>query len=114
VHAREQAVEVLDDSLRKLLGRIYDACIESLRLMSNSLAEQQPIPDLPDTRSLIHEVESRGKELIRSVADDEGVRTSVLHFMSATSQLRSWVNAIHDCRDKANALDWEAWNRNYF
>ena len=39
---------------------------------------------------------------------------SYLRFMSATSQLRSLLDAIHDCRDKANALDWEAWNRNYF
>jgi hypothetical protein len=33
---------------------------------------------------------------------------------SATAQLRSLLEAIHDCRDKANALDWETWNRNYF
>jgi len=33
--------------------------------------------------------------------------------MSAAARMGSLVDAIHDCRDKANALDWTAWNRNY-
>jgi len=114
VRVRQQSVEALDEPLHKPLGRIYDACIESLQLISNSLAEQQPIPDLPDTSSLVREVESRGDDLRQTAANEVEVPASVLRFMSATSQLRSLLDAIHDCRDKANALDWEAWNRNYF
>ena len=114
MHVRQQSVAALDEPLRKPLRRIYDACIESLQLISNSLAEQQPIPELPDTASLIREVESLGDELRRSAANDVEVQDSALRFMSATSQLRYLVDAIHDCRDKANALDWKAWNKNYF
>jgi hypothetical protein len=114
VRVRQQSAEALDEPLRKLLGRVYDACIESLQLIANSLAEQQPIPDLPDTRGLVREVESRGDDLRQAAAKEEEVPISVLRFMSATAQLRSLTDAIHDCRDKANALDWEAWNRNYF
>ena len=99
--------------MRKLLGRFYDACVESFQLIANSLAAQQPIPDLPDTSSLVREIESRGDDLRRSAAGDEDARASALRFMSATARLGSLADAIHDCRDKANALDWEAWNRNY-
>ncbi len=114
VRVRQQSVEALDEPLRKQLGRIYDACVESLQLIASSLAKLQPIPDLPDTRSLVRDLESRGDDLSRSAAGDEDARASALRFMSASAQLRSLTDAIHDCRDKANALDWEAWNRNYF
>ena len=110
----QQSVEALDESLRKLLGRIYDACIESVRLITNSLANLQPIPDLPDTRSLVGDIASRGDDLHRSAVGDEEVRSAVLGFMSTTAHLRALADAIHECRDKANALDWEAWNRDYF
>ena len=113
-NVRQPPVEALDESLRKLLGRFYDACAESFQLISNSLADLKPIPDLPDTRSLVRDIEFRCDDLRQSAAGNEGVRTSVLRLMGATAQLRSLAEAIHDCRDKANALDWEAWNRNYF
>jgi hypothetical protein len=114
VRVRQQSEESLDEPLHKPLGRVYDACIDSLQLISNSLAAQQLIPELPDTTSLIREVESRGDALRQAAANETEVQDSVLRFMSATSQLRFLVDAIHDCRDRANALDWKAWNRNYF
>ena len=110
----QPSVEALDEPLRKLFGRFYDACVESFQLIANSLAAMQPIPDLPDTRSLVRDIESRGDDLRRSAAGDEDARASVLRLMSASAHLGSFADAIHDCRDKANALDWEAWNRNYF
>jgi len=110
----QPSVEALDEPLRKLLGRFYDACVESFQLIANSLAAQQAIPDLPDTSSLVREIEFRGDDLRRSAAGDEDARASALRFMSATARLGSLADAIHDCRDKANALDWEGWNRNYF
>ena len=111
---RLQSVEAVDEPLRKPLGRIHDACVESFQLIVSSLADLKPIPDLPDTRSLVRTIESRGDDLHRAGAADEGVRASVLRFMSATAQLGSLAEKIHDCRDKANAIDWKAWNRNYF
>jgi uncharacterized membrane protein YccC len=114
VHVRQQSLELRDEPLRMLLGRIYKSCIDSLQLISNALDEQRPVPDLPDTDSLIREVESREAELRQSVARDADMHTSILGFMSATSELRSLAGAIQDCRDKANALDWAAWNRSYF
>jgi uncharacterized membrane protein YccC len=109
----QPSVEALDEPLRTLLGRFYDACVESFQVIANSLAALQPIPELPDTRSLVREIESRGDDLRRSAGGDEDVRASVLRFMSTTARLGSLADAIHTCRDKANALDWEAWNRNY-
>jgi len=110
----QSSVEALDEPLRNLLDRFYAACVESFQLIASSLAEQQPIPDLPDTRGLVREIESRVDDLRRSAAGDDSVRASVLHSMSTTARLGSLADAIHDCRDKINALDWEAWNRNYF
>ncbi len=109
----QSSVEALDEPMRKLLGRFYDACVESFQLIANSLATQQPIPDLPETSRLVREIESRGDDLRRSAGGDEDARASVLRFMSTTARLGSLADAIQDCRDNANALDWEAWNRNY-
>jgi uncharacterized membrane protein YccC len=110
----QPSVEALDAPLRKLFGRFYDASAESFRLIANSLAAMQPIPELPDIRSLVRAIESRADDLHRSAASDQDVRASVLRLMSASAHLDSFAEALHDCRDKANALDWEAWNRNYF
>ena len=116
--ARQPSVETLgetlDEPLGKLRGRIYDACIESLQLITNSLAIPQPIPDLPDTTSLVGDIASRGDDLRRSAVGDADGRAAVLGFMRTTAHLGALADAIHDCRDKANALDWEAWNRNTF
>jgi hypothetical protein len=114
VHFRQQSVEALDEDLLKQLRPVYDACIESLQVISNALADLKPIPELPNTRGLLRELESRGDDLRQPAAKEAEGQASLFSFMSATAQLRSLLDAIHDCRDKANALDWEAWNRNYF
>ena len=71
------------------------------------------LSNLPDTRGLVREIEARGDDLRRSAGGDEDARASVLRLMGTTARLGSLADAIDDCRDKANALDWEAWNRNY-
>jgi uncharacterized membrane protein YccC len=113
-HVGQPSVEALDEPLRKLFGRVYDASAESFRLFVNALVAMQPIPDLPDIRSLVRDIESRGDDLRRTAAGDENARASVLRLMSTSAHLGSFADALHDCRDKANALDWKAWNRNYF
>ena len=109
----QSSVEALGEPLHKLLGRFYDACVESFQLIANSVAALQPVPELPDTRSLAREIESQGDELRRSVGDDEDARASVLRLMGTAARLGSLADAIQDCRDNANALDWEAWNMSY-
>jgi len=110
----QSSVEALGEPMHNLLDRFYDACIDSFQLIANSLADLKPIPDLPDTSSLVREIESRADDLRRSAGGDEDARVSALRLMGATAHMDSLADAIHDCRDKANTLDWEAWNRNYF
>jgi hypothetical protein len=114
VHVHQQSLDLPDVQLREQLVRIYDACIDSLQTISSALDEQRPVPDLPDTESLIRAVESREAELSQSVARNADVHTSTLRFMSVIAEMRSLAAAIQDCRDKANSLDWLAWNRSYF
>jgi len=113
VHIREQASATLDESVRKQLAQAYDACIRSLQLIADALAQQRAIPDLPellDSKSLFSEVENRGIERYQAApAEREGQAALLL----ATSQLCAWIEAIHDCKNKANAIDWEAWNRSH-
>ena len=71
------------------------------------------MPDLPDIGPLIHDVESKSSRLCRLATDDDEVQASATRVMIATAHLRSLADAIHDCRDKANAFDWKEWNRNY-
>ncbi len=102
------------ESLREPLNRLYDACVESFQLIASSLADLKPVPALPDTGSLVREIESRGGDLRRTAGGDHDIEASALRVMGVAAHLHSLANAIHDCRDKANALNWEAWNRNYF
>ena len=113
-HVHQQSVEVLDEPLRKLLGRFYDACVESFQLIANSLADLKPIPDLPETRSLVREIESRGNDLRRSAAGDNDILTSVQGVLRVTAHMNLLADELNNCRDKVNALDWKRWHRNYF
>ena len=106
--------EALDEPMRKLIGRFYDACAESFQLIANSLADLKPIPDLPETRSLVREIESRGDDLRRSAAGDKHILTSVQGVMRVTAHMNLLADELNNCRDKVNALDWKGWNRNYF
>ncbi|MGB3096553.1 MAG: FUSC family protein [Candidatus Deferrimicrobiaceae bacterium] len=113
-HVRQRSDEALEEPLRKLLGRFYDTCVESVQLIANSLADLKPIPDLPDTRSLVREIESRGDDLRRSAAGDNDILTSINSVMSVTAHMNLLADELNNCRDKVNALDWKGWNRNYF
>ena len=104
----------MDEPLRKLLGRFYDSCAESFHLIASSLADLKPIPNLPDTRSLVCEIESRGDDLRRSATGDNDIFTSVQGVMRITAHMNLLADELNNCRDKVNALDWEGWNRNYF
>ena len=68
-------------------------------MIANSLADLKPIPDLPDADALFREIESKGASL---------------RALSVIAQFRALADAIQECRMRANAVDWEAWNRNYF
>ena len=83
-------------------------------MIANALADVKPVPALPDTESLVRDLESRSGEIRGLAGGDDDMQASALRVMSVTAHLRSLADAIHDCRDKTNAIDWEAWNRNYF
>jgi hypothetical protein len=112
-HARRQPVGAMAESLREPLHRLYDACVESFQLMANALANLKPAPALPDTGSLVREIESRGGDLRRTAGGNDDIQASALRVMGVAAHLHSLADAIHDCRQRANAIDWEAWNRNY-
>ena len=98
-HARRQPMGTLTESQREPLQRLYNACIEAFLLIASSVGDQKPVPALPDTGSLVRDLESRSEDF---------------SLMNESARLGSLADAIRDCRDKANSLDWEAWNRNYF
>jgi uncharacterized membrane protein YccC len=112
-HVRQQSLGALEERLAKLLDRFYDACVESFQLIGNSLADLKPIPVLPDTSSLVREFESRGDQIRDSAVDDEEARASALHVLRAAAHVQLLASELNDCRDKANALDWKAWNQNW-
>ena len=113
-HVRQQSVEVLDEPLRKLFDRFYGACVESFQLITNGLADLKPIPDLPETRNLVREIESRSNDLRRSADGDNEILRPVQCVLRVTAHMNLLSDELNNCRDKANALNWQAWNRNYF
>ena len=98
-HARRHSAGTLAESQRQTLQRLHDACIESFQMIANSIGDQNPVQALPATGSLVHDLESKAEDV---------------RLMNITAHLGSLQDAIADCRDKANAFDWKAWNRNYF
>jgi hypothetical protein len=111
-HVRQQSLSTLEEPLARLLDRFYDACVESFQLIGQSLLDLAPVPVLPDTSSLVHEFESRGDQIRDSTVDDEA-RASALHVLRAAAHVQLLAGELNDCRDKANALDWKAWNQNW-
>jgi hypothetical protein len=100
----------------------WQGTLKQLQAQSGSINfKRVPGNDRQQTQALIESIEylslrfaSAVQVREQSAGREVKLQDSVLLFMSATAQLRSLVGAIHDCRDKANALDWAAWNRNYF
>jgi uncharacterized membrane protein YccC len=113
-YVHQQSVEVHDGPLRKLIGRVYEACVESLQLIGNSFTDMKPIPELPEIRGLVCEIESRGNDLCRSAGGDNDILTSVQDVLRITAHMNMLAEELNNCRDKVNALDWKGWNRNYF
>ena len=98
-HARRHSAGTLAESQRQTLQRLHDACIESFQIIANSVGDQNPVQALPANGSLVHDLETKAEDV---------------RLMNITAHLGSLLDAIADCRDKANAFDWKAWNRNYF
>ena len=98
-HARRHCAGTLAESQRRTLQRLYDACIESFQMIANSVGDQNPIQALPATGHLVGDLETKAEDV---------------RLMNMTAHLGSLLDAIAECRDKANAFDWKAWNRNYF
>ena len=98
-HVRRHSAGTLAESQRQTLQRLHDACIESFQMIANSIGDKKPVQALPATGSLVDDLESKAEDV---------------RLMNITAHLGSLLDAIADCRDKANAFDWKAWNRNYF
>jgi hypothetical protein len=113
-HAQRKPVATTFETLREPFHQLYNACADSFSLIANSLAELKPVPDLPDTEHLIREIESKGDTILQSPACDNVSHAEVAHALSVRAHFQSLGDAIQDCRDRANALDWKRWNRNYF
>ena len=113
-HVQRKPVTTTFKTLRETFHQLYNACADSFSLIANSLAELKPIPDLPDTEHLIREIESKGNAILQSPASDDVSHAEAVHALSVRAHFQSLADAIQDCRDRANALDWKVWNRNYF
>jgi DNA repair ATPase RecN len=98
-HARRHSAGALAESQRQSLQRLHDACAESFQMIANSIGDQNPVQALPAIGSLVDDLETKAEDV---------------RLMNMTAHLDSLLDAIADCRDKANAFDWKAWNRNYF
>jgi hypothetical protein len=94
--------------------RLSDACTDSFQLIADSLANREPVPRLPDTKKLLRDLESKGHAIRQPVSGNKISHAAALHAMSLTARFEALSDAIHDCRTRANALDWNAWNQNYF
>ncbi len=111
---RRQFAGAVDEPLREVFDRFHGACVESFQLIANAPADLKPIPDLPDTASLVREIESRADDLRRSAAGDDDNATSLRGVMRATAYMNLMAGELSNCRDKVNAIDWKKWNQNYF
>ena len=92
---------------------MHDSCVESCEIIANALTSREPVPELPEIGGQVHHLESKLDEFRRSATGDQEVQTSVLRVLSVTTHMHLLVGELNDCRDKANALDWKAWQQNW-
>jgi hypothetical protein len=111
-HFVEGVAELVGTALLMLQLLAQSGSINFKRVPGNDRQQTQALIESIEYLSLRFASAVQVRE--QSAGREVKLQDSVLLFMSATAQLRSLVGAIHDCRDKANALDWAAWNRNYF
>jgi len=113
-HARRGPVAAVVEPLREPLHRLHHVCVDSFQLLASSVTDLKPVPEIADTARLIRDIESKGGDICRSLPGDDDAHASALSLMSGAARLHALADLLHDCRDRANALDWEAWNRSHF
>jgi uncharacterized membrane protein YccC len=104
----------LFEPLREQFYGLHDICIESCEIIANALTGREPVPELPEIGAQVHHLESKVDELRHAAIGDQEIQTSVLRVLNVTTQLQLLAGELNDCRDKANALDWKAWQQNWF
>jgi uncharacterized membrane protein YccC len=102
------------EPLRQQYYRLLDACVESCEVIAKALAGHEPVPELPEIGGQVRNIRSKVDEVRRSTIGDDEVQVSLLRVLSVTAHMRLLADELNDCRDKANALDWKAWDRNWF
>ena len=113
--ARRDCVDGDLEHLRGALERLEGACADSFRSIAGALKKLAPVPDIPDTGSLMADLQSKmGVELRDETAGDDQIQASPLRVMRIATHLYALTDSLRDCREAVNALDWEAWSRNYF
>ena len=111
---RRGPIDAIVEPLRDQLYRLHHVCADSFQLLASAITDLKPVPELADTARLIRDIESKGDEICRLAAGDDDAHALARSLMSATARLHALADVLHDCRDKVNALDWEAWNRSHF
>jgi hypothetical protein len=102
------------EPLQQQFYRLYDVCVESCDVIAKALAGREPVPELPEIGAQVRDIQSKVDEIRRSAVGDDEVQVSALRVLSVTAHMRLLAAELNDCRDKANALDWKAWDRNWF
>jgi uncharacterized membrane protein YccC len=93
---------------------LYDRCVESCHLIANAPTDGKPVPDMPETNSLVLEIEKLGNELCRSNDGDKSTLNYVQDAMCIVAHMNLLRNGLNNCREKVNAIDWKRWDLNYF
>jgi hypothetical protein len=95
----------------------WQPILKHLQIWSSAINyERVPGNDRHKTQSLIESIEHLALRLPAAVRDGQSSGEDLdatLHLLSTAAHMGSLADAIDDCRDKMNALDWAAWNRNY-
>ncbi len=104
----------LFEPLREQFYRLHDACVESCEAITNALAGHESVPELPGIGIQVGNLQSKVDEVRHSALGDDEVQDSLLRVLSVTAHMQLLANELDDCRDKANALNWKAWDQNWF
>jgi hypothetical protein len=102
------------EPLRQSFFLLYDSCIESCQLIASAMVDLKPVPELPASAALAHDVKLQCNEMQGVVSDDNDSSVYVQNVLSITTHMALLAAELNDCRNKVNGLDWKRWNQNYF
>ena len=101
-------------SLRKKWTDMHQALNQEFRLLKDSISNGEQVPEFPDTSELVKQISADLKDIRSREGASENLNELAVRILLLTGFYQSLTVSLAECRQRVNALDWKAWDQEYF